>query len=68
MQRYRVSIADLICAAGKHVDLVILVNPNSPPGQHLDRTELEDVINCLPKSTRIGIDETYVESGLHDFC
>ena len=58
---YRVSIKDLICEAGKNIDLVILVNPNSPTGQHIDRTELQAAINCIPGSTRVWIDETYVE-------
>jgi histidinol-phosphate/aromatic aminotransferase/cobyric acid decarboxylase-like protein len=42
-------------------DLVILVNPNSPTGRHVPRHELEQVLRGLPKTTRVWIDETYVE-------
>lgn len=58
---YRLSLDELICEASKNIDLVILVNPNSPTGQHIDRTELEAAIRCVPVSTRVWIDETYVE-------
>jgi histidinol-phosphate/aromatic aminotransferase/cobyric acid decarboxylase-like protein len=42
-------------------DLVILVNPNSPTGQHVSRTELERVLTNASRRTRVWIDETYVE-------
>lgn len=58
---YRVSLDELIREARKNFDLVILVNPNSPTGQHMDRTELESAIRCIPVSTRVWIDETYIE-------
>ena len=42
-------------------DWVILVNPNSPTGQHIHREILEDILRTAPSSTRFWIDETYVE-------
>lgn len=42
-------------------DLVVLVNPNSPTGQHVPREKLESVLRTAPPRTRIWIDETYVE-------
>ena len=42
-------------------DWVVLVNPNSPTGQHIDREILEDILQAAPSSTRFWIDETYVE-------
>jgi histidinol-phosphate/aromatic aminotransferase/cobyric acid decarboxylase-like protein len=42
-------------------DLVVVVNPNSPTGRHIPRTELEDVLGDLPATTRVWVDETYVE-------
>jgi histidinol-phosphate/aromatic aminotransferase/cobyric acid decarboxylase-like protein len=42
-------------------DLAILVNPNSPTGQHASRVPLEDAIAQAPPSTRVWIDETYVD-------
>ncbi len=42
-------------------DWVVLVNPNSPTGQHLPREILEKILRAAPPSTRFWIDETYVE-------
>jgi histidinol-phosphate/aromatic aminotransferase/cobyric acid decarboxylase-like protein len=42
-------------------DLAILVNPNSPTGQHTSRGALERAIANVPPTTRLWIDETYVE-------
>jgi histidinol-phosphate/aromatic aminotransferase/cobyric acid decarboxylase-like protein len=48
-------------AARAGYDLVILVNPNSPTGQHVPRDALQSVLQRVPKSTRVWVDETYVE-------
>jgi histidinol-phosphate/aromatic aminotransferase/cobyric acid decarboxylase-like protein len=45
----------------KGYDLVVLVNPNSPTGRHLPRIVLESVLERVPVSTRVWVDETYVE-------
>lgn len=45
----------------RNYDLIILVNPNSPTGQHLPRVELEKLVGKVPSETRVWIDETYVE-------
>lgn len=42
-------------------DLVVIVNPNSPTGQHLPREILQSVLDSAPQSTRFWIDETYVD-------
>lgn len=42
-------------------DLVILVNPNSPTGRHVPRAVLEHAIADVSRSTRVWVDETYVE-------
>lgn len=42
-------------------DLVVLVNPNSPTGRHIPRKELEEVLGFAPITSRIWIDETYVD-------
>ena len=42
-------------------DLVVLVNPNSPTGTMIGGSELQKVLASAPPSTRIWIDETYVE-------
>lgn len=42
-------------------DLIVLVNPNNPTGQHVPRTDLQNVLKHAPPGTRIWIDETYHE-------
>lgn len=42
-------------------DLAVLVNPNSPTGRHLPREIFADILAGLPSSTRIWVDETYVD-------
>ena len=42
-------------------DLLILVNPNSPTGRHVARSELVQLLDAVPATTRVWIDETYVE-------
>lgn len=58
---FRVSPAALAAALERDYDLVVLVNPNSPTGQHLSREALEAVLRHAPLRTRIWIDETYLE-------
>ncbi|MBI4605686.1 MAG: aminotransferase class I/II-fold pyridoxal phosphate-dependent enzyme [Planctomycetes bacterium] len=42
-------------------DLAVIVNPNSPTGRHADRAALGSALERTPASTRIWVDETYVE-------
>jgi len=42
-------------------DLVVIVNPNSPTGQHVPRVKLERLLKKAPRNTRIWLDETYVD-------
>jgi histidinol-phosphate/aromatic aminotransferase/cobyric acid decarboxylase-like protein/ribosomal protein S18 acetylase RimI-like enzyme len=60
---YRLDPADLVRAAtaGQPYDLVVLVNPNSPTGQHVPRAALEAALGELPAATRVWVDETYVD-------
>jgi histidinol-phosphate/aromatic aminotransferase/cobyric acid decarboxylase-like protein len=60
-QNYSVCPQDLTAQLGRGYDWVVLVNPNSPTGQHLPREVLETVLKTAPSSTRFWIDETYVE-------
>ena len=58
---YRVDLSRLRQAMAGGYDLVILVNPNSPTGQHVPRAELEAVLKCVSPATRVWVDETYVD-------
>jgi histidinol-phosphate/aromatic aminotransferase/cobyric acid decarboxylase-like protein len=42
-------------------DLAILVNPNSPTGQHVPREVLEAVLARAPSSVRVWVDEAYTD-------
>ncbi|HWJ47987.1 MAG TPA: histidinol-phosphate transaminase [Candidatus Udaeobacter sp.] len=42
-------------------DLVVIVNPNSPTGQHVLRPALESALSRIPDRTRVWVDETYVD-------
>jgi histidinol-phosphate/aromatic aminotransferase/cobyric acid decarboxylase-like protein len=47
--------------AAKGCRLVIVVNPNSPTGQCLSRDEWEEIRRGLPETTRVWVDETYID-------
>lgn len=64
---YRVDLGELAAQAQRGYDLIALVNPNSPTGQHVSRREMEQLLRRIPKTTRVWIDETYVEyAGPHE--
>ena len=58
---YRVDLRQLEQTLAGGYDLVVLVNPNSPTGQHIPRIELEAVLKKVPAATRVWVDETYME-------
>lgn len=59
---FRVDTDRLIESVRRHrPDLLVLVNPNSPTGQCLPRSEFIRLIDSIPVSTLIVIDETYIE-------
>ncbi|MBL9137297.1 MAG: histidinol-phosphate aminotransferase family protein [Verrucomicrobiales bacterium] len=58
---YRVELPHLEWCLNQGYDLVLLVNPNNPAGQHIPRHELEPLLRRTPIETRVWIDEAYVE-------
>ena len=58
---YRVDCDRLAAAIDRGYDWVILVNPNSPTGQHIARDRLAAILRAAPRTTRFWIDETYVD-------
>ena len=60
-RNYSVDCDQLAAALMRGYDWVILVNPNSPTGQHVPRRRLESILSNAPGATRFWIDETYVE-------
>ncbi|GAF91730.1 unnamed protein product, partial [marine sediment metagenome] len=59
--KYAVDLEELEHLAKENFDLIVLVNPNSPTGRHIPRHNLEKTLLNVSQSTRIWIDETYVE-------
>ena len=59
--QYCVDLRQLEQTLASGYDLVVLVNPNSPTGQHISRAELETVLKKVPAATRVWVDETYIE-------
>ena len=60
-EQYRLDPSRLELSMAGEYDLVVLVNPNSPTGQHVPREELEDALRKAPPATRVWVDETYVD-------
>jgi histidinol-phosphate/aromatic aminotransferase/cobyric acid decarboxylase-like protein len=58
---YRIDLEALRARLRNDYQLVVLVNPNSPTGQHVPRTDLLAVLRNVPESTLVWIDETYIE-------
>ena len=52
---------EAIASAAEGCPLVVLVNPNSPTGVTLTRAELERLLTLLPETTRVWLDETYID-------
>ncbi len=60
-QDYRLDLDEWAARFADGYDLVVLVNPNSPTGQHVRRESLQGVLAVAPHRTRVWVDETYVE-------
>jgi histidinol-phosphate/aromatic aminotransferase/cobyric acid decarboxylase-like protein/GNAT superfamily N-acetyltransferase len=60
-QGYRFNPALLDEHAGRAYDLVVIVNPNSPTGHAVPAEALREALQRLPVTTRVWLDETYVE-------
>ncbi len=58
---YQLNTERLARKLAENYDLFVWVNPNSPTGRHVPQQAVEDVLRQTPPSTRIWIDETYIE-------
>jgi histidinol-phosphate/aromatic aminotransferase/cobyric acid decarboxylase-like protein len=58
---YEVSLRRLHVVLRGEWDLVVLVNPNSPTGRHIPRGAMEEMLREIPATTRVWVDETYVD-------
>src|SRR5205085_1818420 len=60
-RQYDVDFPRLAECARLDYDLIVLVNPNSPTGRHVPRSELESFLRTVPDRTLVWIDETYID-------
>jgi histidinol-phosphate/aromatic aminotransferase/cobyric acid decarboxylase-like protein/GNAT superfamily N-acetyltransferase len=58
---YNVDLEELLNLSKNNYDLIVIVNPNSPTGQHIPANNLQNALLKIPPCTRIWIDETYIE-------
>ena len=58
---YQLDLDHFARVAARGYDLIVLVNPNSPTGQHVPRVQLEEALRKVPANTRVWVDETYIE-------
>jgi histidinol-phosphate/aromatic aminotransferase/cobyric acid decarboxylase-like protein len=58
---FKVNLALLEKELTGNYDLIVLVNPNSPTGQIIPAHDLKKLLKRAPASTRIWLDETYVD-------
>lgn len=58
---YDVSLDQLEAALRIPYDLVVLVNPNSPTGRHVNASSLGPLLERAHLTTRVWVDETYVD-------
>jgi histidinol-phosphate/aromatic aminotransferase/cobyric acid decarboxylase-like protein/GNAT superfamily N-acetyltransferase len=60
-RQYAVDLDELEMRMKMDYDLIVLVNPNNPTGQHISRANLADVLDKVPKRTRVWVDEAYID-------
>jgi histidinol-phosphate/aromatic aminotransferase/cobyric acid decarboxylase-like protein len=60
-KNYVLDSETLLSKSKNNYDLIVIVNPNSPTGQQISRKKLENAVKQIPITTRIWIDETYIE-------
>jgi len=61
LDKYVVNLEELRARAALGYDLIVLVNPNNPTGQHVAGHKLKEVLSGIPGSTRIWVDEAYID-------
>jgi histidinol-phosphate/aromatic aminotransferase/cobyric acid decarboxylase-like protein/GNAT superfamily N-acetyltransferase len=59
--RYVVDLEELRARVKLGYDLIVLVNPNNPTGQHIAGHKLKEVLSCVAGSTTVWVDEAYID-------
>lgn len=58
---YLLEPARHLAALAEPHDLIVLVNPNNPTGRHVSRDVLAEMLRQVPRSSRVWIDEAYID-------
>lgn len=58
---YVADLEQLQAQARMGYDLIVLINPNNPTGLHIPRERLTRVLAGVPSSTRVWVDEAYLD-------
>ncbi len=58
---YQLTPSAFQSASDRQPELIVLVNPNSPTGRHMSRADLTRWLATVPPTTRVWIDETYID-------
>lgn len=61
---YKTEIASVVKAITKKTKVIFLANPNNPTGSYLNKIEVEKLINEIPKSVLLVIDNAYFQYAL----
>ena len=60
-KKFKISILEILKKVTKKTKMVFLANPNNPTGTYLNKSELIDLRNKLPKNILLVIDDAYAE-------
>ena len=61
MQAFRIDVNDVLTLCNDKTRMIIIDNPNNPTGTVISEKELIKILNGVPKSTLVVIDEAYIE-------
>lgn len=60
-QDWRVNIENLIKACNNHTGLIFIANPNNPTGVLMSQEEIKYLLEHIPETTLLVLDEAYYE-------
>jgi len=66
-QNWQVDIDAIINTCNSKTSLIFIANPNNPTGSLISHQEIERLINNIPKSTILVLDEAYFEYAENDY-
>lgn len=61
LEDWQIDIDAMIQACNDKTALIFIANPNNPTGTFLPYTEIERLLNAIPESTMLVLDEAYYE-------